>query len=472
MASVLYDRMRRSTPWTRRWGAAALLSATATALLPLLRYGAPLPRRDILTAFAVALLCGLGWVVATWRAPLTGLSLAKPEADVVIPVPGKIPRTPLTALGGTLAAALAVYAVFSAQLVAMQPDGRQARTIAALQDAGARVTTATVTEVWAQEESAVSVSGGEGTPHYWYASFAATLPDGTMLSVDRGIVAGLPFRDTKVSILYAPGRLELGGWVDDSADIAVYTRSWGPPLDFQAFWTVLMGAFALTAVVIVSLWNRGGRRLLREDAAAGRVYAVRVDTLTAVRKEHVTVGSRPGTTRTVVRRSLRASTECGDLKLGVPSYDIPLLAADFGAGGGRLLFARRWRMDNADEVPGVFVAPDGRMFPFRTGSKHVERLARKDVLHPSDPSVAARYWSMSCRTSPARRLLIVALYALAAASAVPLLVGTQSYGLGWLLFLLMATAGVLGPCLAGLAPPAVEHPVWERQRTVDPRVTT
>ncbi|MFJ9541341.1 hypothetical protein ACIRPX_29310 [Streptomyces sp. NPDC101225] len=464
--------MRRSTSWTRGWGAAALLSATAVAVLPFLRYGAPVPRLDVLTALAVALVCGLGWVAATWRAPSAGPSLAKPEADAVIPVPGRIPRRPPAVLGSALATTLALYAVCTAQLMAVQPDGSQARTIAAIQDAGARVATATITEVQAREVSSVSVSGGDGSTHFWYASFAATLSDGTVLSVDRGIIAGLPWTDTEVSVLYAPGHPELGGWVDDSADVAVYTRSWGPPLDFQTVMMVLVGGFALLPIVIVGLKNRGGSRVLREDAAAGRVYAVRVDALTAVRKEHITVGSRSGTTKTEVWRSLRASTEYGDLTLKVPPHDIPLLAADFGTGGGRLLFARRWRMSNADEVPGVLVAPDGRMFRFGASSRNVERLARKDALHATDPSVAARDWSMSCHTSPARRLLIVALYALAAGSAVPLLVGAPSQGLDLLMLLLVAVAGILSLCLARLAPPVMEHPVWERRRTVDPRVTT
>jgi hypothetical protein len=194
--------MRGSTVWTRRWGATALMSAAAAALLPLLGYGAPVPRWDILAALAVALVCGLGWVAATRRAPLIGPPLTKPapDADAGLPVPGVIPRVPLAAQAAVLAGTLAVYALVAAQVLAWQPDGRQARTLAALQDAGARVATAEITGVRAEEASHVGISRQKHGV-YWYASFTAALADGTKLSVDRGIVAHAPPPDDKVSML-------------------------------------------------------------------------------------------------------------------------------------------------------------------------------------------------------------------------------------------------------------------------------
>ncbi|MFE9095991.1 hypothetical protein [Streptomyces sp. NPDC007264] len=467
--------MRRSTVWTRRWGAAALVSAALAALLPLLRYGAPTPRRDLLAALAFALVCGLGWVAATFRAPVIGPPLAKPDGDA-FPVPGVLPRTPLAPLGGRLALALAVCALVAAQILAWQPDGPQARTIAALREAGARVATAEVTGITAEEKTDVGVSGGRFNGAYWYASFTAELPDGTALSVDRGIVARPPFEGREVSVLYAPGHAELGGWVDESTDVTAYVHTPRPPSFLGPYLlAVPVTGMALAAAVGFQLTGRGPRRLLAEDAAEGRVYVVEVTALTAMRKEHTTVGSRAGTTKVEVTCSLRAKTgRRRHLDLRVPKSDIPALAAEFGRAGGRLLFARRWRMTDGDKaVPGVFVAPDGRIFHFTASRQEVGLLTpRHDSgLSATDRSTAARDWSGVCRTTPAGRLLIVALYTAAAATALPVLTGTASHLTGYLPLPALALAGALGLALAHRWASSAGHPVWQRLTSTDPRVT-
>ncbi|MFI9153790.1 hypothetical protein [Streptomyces sp. NPDC053367] len=458
--------MRRSTPWTRGWGAAALVSAAAAVLLPFLRYGAPVPRWDVMAAAAVSLVSGLGWVAATWRAPL--VAAARPLDDG--PVPGVIPRRPLSSLGRGLAVTVGAYALVAAQLLAWQPDGAQGRTLAAIQDAGARVSHGRITAVTADEKTHVGVSGRKFGA-YHYASLTVELPDGTRLAVDRGIVAGAPYAYDEVDVLHAPGHPELGGWVDDSTDVTAYVHTWRPPFAF--------GPFFLSLVVVVTVFaaaegsrlsGRGARRLLREDAARGRVHAVRVTGLTAVHGEHRTVGSRAGSTRTEVRRSLEAATANGTVQLFVPRDDIEPLVKEFGAGGGRLLFARRWEMtDEKQAVPGVYAAPDGRVFRFTALRSDVRSLTAGGVVAfaGTDPSVTARDWEGACTTTPRGRLALVVVYAAAAASTVPVLTGTASHLTGCLPVAALAAAPLLALWLGRTT--GVD-PVWHRRTTTDPRV--
>jgi hypothetical protein len=462
-------RMRRSTVWTRRWGAATLLSAATAVLLPLLRYGAPVPRWDVIGALVVALVCGLAWVAATWRAPALEPTGTGPAGDAR-PVPGVIPRQPPAALGRGLGLTLGAFALVAAQLLAWQPDGAQARTLAAIQDAGARVSHARITEVTAEEKTNVGVSG-QRFGAYYYASLTVELPDGTRLAVDRGIVAGAPYAYDEVDVLHVPDRPELGGWVDDSTDITAYVHTWRPPFAFGPFFlSLVVGITVFAAAEGSRLTGRGARRLLREDAAQGRVHAVRVSSLTAVRAEHRTVGSRAGTTKVEVRRSLEAVTTNGTLQLFVPWDDIAPLATEFGTCGGRLLFARRWEMtDEKQSVPGVYVAPDGRVFRFTALRSDVRSLTAGGVvaLADTDPSVSARNWEGAGTTAPRGRLLLVGVYAAAAASTLPVLTGTASHLTGYLPLAAMAAAPLLAHLLGRTAR---IDPVWHRRTTIDPRV--
>ncbi|MFJ5901425.1 hypothetical protein ACIQFZ_40055 [Streptomyces sp. NPDC093064] len=262
--------MRRSTIWTRRFGAAALTASAVTTFLPVIRYGAPPPRFDVYVALVVALLCGLGWVAATARAPLAKPTVVPASrTDDAAPVPPRTPGPSLAARGSVLAGALAVVAVGSLLIQAQRPDGTQARTVRAIQAAGARVTTGTIAEVTRADASNVSKSGagkGSTTPesqHFHYVWLTVELPDGTRLRVNRGIVDGRPFRDEKVDVLYAPGRPELGGWVDESADVSVYGRTWGPPLTIPVlvpFGVALFVGFAYAAMLLPAATAREGVR--------------------------------------------------------------------------------------------------------------------------------------------------------------------------------------------------------------------
>ncbi|MFH9816802.1 hypothetical protein [Streptomyces sp. NPDC017230] len=466
--------MRRSTVWTRRWGGAALICAAVAALLPLLRYGAPVPRWDLLVVLGATLLCGLAWVAATWRAPRY---TAPPDDAPVTAVatdrlPAVIPRTPFASLGRLPAAALAGFALVPALLLAWQPDGHQGRALAGIQDAGAVVSTGTITGVSSEEKSNVGVSGRK-FGSYWYADLTTELPDGTRLTVDRGIVAGLPYQGNEVDVLHSPGRPELGGWVDDSTDLGAYAQTWRPPFSVGPWLATL-----LAAIVVIAVFGRhrgadGPRRVLVEDAATGRVKSLRVTALTAVRNEHTTVGARAGTTRVDVLRTLYAVHDGGRLRLLVPDAAIPALAAEFGPAGGRLMWATRWRLVRESKaVVCVFVAPDGRIFHCAAYPADLGRLREREVAseQSTDPSFHVRDWPGLCGTSPVVRLGLVALYAVVGACAVPLLTGTASHLTGYLPLAGVAVAGVAAAVLAMRSAHMDDLPVWERRRSRDRRV--
>jgi hypothetical protein len=422
-----------------------------------------------MAALAVSLLCGLAWVVATTRAPLMGPPLAKPDEDTG-PVPGVIPRQPVSASGRGTALTLAAYALVAAQLLAWQPDGSQSRAVAAIQDAGARVSHARIAEVTAKEKSNVGVSG-QKFGSYWYGSFTVELPDGTRLAVDRGIVSGAPYAYDEVEVLHAPGRPELGGWVDASTDVSAYAQPWRPPLAFGPYFLFVVVGLVVVAVGDRSrLTGRGARRLLREDAARGRVHAVRVNGLKAVRAEHTTVGSRAGSTKVERKVSLEADTTNGTLQLFVPGDEIEPLVKEFGVCGGRLVFARRWEMTAENQpVPGVYVAPDGRVFRFTALRADVRSLTAGGVVAfaDTDPAVAARDWEGACTTTPRARLAVLGVYAAAAATTLPVLSGSASHLAGYLPVAAMAAAHVLAVFLTRSSD---SDPVWERRTTTDPRV--
>ncbi|MGC0330114.1 hypothetical protein RKD23_003104 [Streptomyces sp. SAI-170] len=288
--------------------------------------------------------------------------------------------------------------------------------------------------------------------------------------MDRGIVAGAPFAYDEVDVLHVPGRPELGGWVDASTDITAYAQTWRPPLAFAPYFLVVVaGLLFLGASDRSRLTGRGARRLLREDAAQGRVYAVPVRRLTAVRGEHRTVGSRAGSIKVEVRVSLEADTESGSLRLFVPSEEIAPLATEFGAGGGRLLFARRWELtDEKHSVPGVYVTPDGRVCHFNALRADVRSLtAARGALVGTDRSVTARPWEGACTTTPWARLTVVGAYAAAAACALPVLTGGASHLTGYLPMAALGAASVLALFLGRTTR---IDPVWQRRTTSDSRV--
>ncbi|MER7051916.1 hypothetical protein [Streptomyces sp. NPDC000351] len=469
--------MRRSTVWTRRWGSAALICAAVAAPLPLLRYGAPVPRWDLLFLLGASLLCGLAWVAASWRAPRFTAppddAPVAPAAPVITgPLPAVIPRSTLASLGRLPAVALAGCALVPALLLGSQPDGHQGRVLAGIQDAGAVVSTGTITGVSSEEKSSVGVSGRK-FGSYWYADLAVELSDGTRLTVDRGIVAGLPHQGDEVEVLHSPGRPELGGRVDGSTDLGAYVQTWRPPLAGGPW----LATFLAVIVVLAAVGHRHGasgpRRVLAQDAAAGRVKALRVSALTAVRDEHTTVGARAGTTRVDVRRTLYAVHDGGRLRLLVPDIAIPALAAEFGPAGGRLMWATRWRLVRESRaVDCVFVAADGRIFPCAAFPSDLRRLREREVAseQPTDPSFRVRDWPGLCGTSPGVRLGLVALYAAVGACAVPVLTGTASYLTGYLPLVGVAVAGVAAAVLATRSAPMDDLPVWERRRSRDRRL--
>lgn len=470
--------MRRSTVWTRGWGTAALICAAAVVLLPVVRFTATTPRVDMLVALAAALVCGLGWVAATFRAPALEPGSLDPGVDEELPpIPSVLPRPFPVPLGPAVALALAVTAVASASLVGLRPDGAQGAALDAIQRAQPRVSTGTVVQAGEGEPTGVG-KGRRGA--YYFADLRVELADGTVLAVDRGIVGSSPEEGMDVRVLHAPGRPGLGGWVDDGVDISSYLSPWYVPLEggtLMPFAVLLFAACWASAGLVNSerVSAYGPRRLLTEDAAAGEVNAGYVDRLTAVHEAHTTVGGRAGSTKVVDRVWLSADVdEVRGLELRVDRADVLALATEFGETTGWLLWARRWNMVNGtDPVPMVFVAPDGRSFTCSVLRSHMRRLtdAAPVTWEATTPGAAARPWKGVCRTSPGARLTVVGLYAVVGASLLPALTGNAGHLTGYLPLALASAASVL---TAVLVAPAWRRtlplPGWERRRTRDARV--
>ncbi|GAA2966813.1 hypothetical protein [Streptomyces enissocaesilis] len=450
-------------------------------LLPAVRFTAPAPRIDMLVAMALALVCALGWVAATYRAPLPepgppplGLE------DELPPIPSVLPRPFPIAIGPALALVLAATAVASAFLVGLRPDGAQGEALDAIQRAKPQVATGTVVQAGDAESTGVGKRKQGG---YHFADLRVELSDRTVLAVDRGIVGYRPYEGMEVQILHAPGRPELGGWVDDGSDLSAYLSPWYVPLGDGTLmpFLVLLFVAGYAAVAFMNgprVTEHGPRRLLAEDAAAGGVNAEYVERLTAVHDAHTTPGGRAGSTKVVDKVWLSATIDgIAPLELHVDRAEILALATEFGQGTGWLVWARRWAMVNdKGSVPAVFVAPDGRTFTCSLPPSGIRRLAIDDdamVEEATTPGTATRPWKGLCRTSPRTRLMIIALYTAVGVCLLPALTGNAGHLTGYLPLALTPAAAAL---TAAFVTPAWRHtlplPGWERRTSQDPRLRT
>jgi hypothetical protein len=391
----------------------------------------------MLSALTLGLLCGLGWVAATWRAPRAGAFVEPPSSSEIQPVPAVLPRRRAVPAAGAVATVLAVMSIGSVFVLALRPDGEQGRTLYAIQEAGARVAKGTVEET--SEGESTGVGRGKRASSYHYADMRVRLTDGTVLAVDRGIVAGLPSEGDLVDVLYAPGRPELGGRVDDGTDLTVYVSAWRPLPGMKELAPFLVLTFpaglALVTFNGLSLSSRGARRLLAEDAAAGEVYAMEVRALTPYVGRQTIAGARADTGARTTDVQLWA--RCADrlVTLRVGRADVLGLASEFGASGGRLVWARRWTVSYGRlPVPGVFVAPDGRTFACEVARADLRRCVDLGLagIVRTGAGLRGRPFEGVCRTSAVGRLGIVAVWTAVAASTLPVLTGTSGYLTGYL----------------------------------------
>ncbi|MFS4096250.1 hypothetical protein [Streptomyces sp. AF1A] len=98
--------MRRSTLFTRAFGGAALACAAVALSLVFLRYDAPAPRWDILTALAAAAVTAGAWALACRAAPPLGPApSAATQESSVPPLPRRLPL-PARDVGRTTGAVL------------------------------------------------------------------------------------------------------------------------------------------------------------------------------------------------------------------------------------------------------------------------------------------------------------------------------------------------------------------------------
>ncbi len=430
----------------------------------------------MLVSMTTALVCGLGWVVATHRAPLLEPGPPGPGLDEELPpIPSALPRSFPVPFGPGFALVLAATAIASAFLVGLRPDGPQNEALDAIQQAQPRISTGTVVQVDDREPTGVG-KGKRGA--YYFADLRVELADGTVLGVDRGIVGSSPEEGMDVQVLHAPGRPGLGGWVDDGVDLSSYLSPWYVPLEggtLMPFAVLLLVACWAAAAVVnperVSAY--GPRRLLTEDAATGRVNAGYVERLTAVHDARTTVGGRAGSTKVVDRVWLSAEVDgVTAVELHVDRAEILALATEFGETTGWLVWARRWSMVNgAGMVPAAFVAPGGQSFTCSVSRSDIRRLTGAATQEATVPGTAIRPWRGVCRTSPRIRLTVVGLYATVGASLLPALTGNAGHLTGYLPLALTPVAAVLtGVLVAPAWRRTLPLPGWERRTSRDARV--
>ncbi|MEU4466294.1 hypothetical protein AB0G20_21810 [Streptomyces sp. NPDC024017] len=394
--------------------------------------------------------------------------------------PARLPVRPSRRARSHLVVIVCLFVPAAYLDLAARPDGDDVRRIGAIQKAGAATAQGTITAVSGlrQEGSVnkrmhysgdvtVEVAGEEpGTVQ------RITAPD-SQLGTARSAGA-------QVAVLYAPGSPGLGGFVDESGNVAVYadghsdwrlvpTASGGGALVLPTFIVGLL----LLVLVILEIRPRADVRVLRADAARGaRLPAVRARVTGAVRAEYTTLGDTAGRTRTKTRRWLRVDCEDG-AGLHLTSDDdeqgFASISADLAGRQGWLVGAERWRLIPGAQ-PVAFVSDDDEVL-----WAYADRQSFEDVLGATAVEVTAerRVRLLAPRTSAAltpARLPWLGLLALGWVLALPVLVTPSTWLLSWALCALSLGAVVVAcvqlPKRLGRAADRMDG--WEVMRSRDP----
>ncbi|MGX2994557.1 hypothetical protein JNUCC64_09700 [Streptomyces sp. JNUCC 64] len=478
--------MGRVTWGTRLWGGAALLLTALTVFGSLFRSGAGVPRVDVAVLSGAALLCAAGWVAAGVRANRRPRPAPTGPAEVPAP-PRRLPhRVPDVVLSRVILALLAFVPAAYVEL-GTRPDGDHARLIAAIQEAGARTVQGHVSP---RDDYRLRPDGRAWRNIHYRGDAKVLIPGrkpGTELSLTvRGVLLGPMASPWEVTVLYAPDAPELGAFVDETGNVALYAGGYGPwlertPTASGGGQAAVVSAFlALLALFFAGTGARRdpSARFLRADVArADRVPAIRAEVVTGVRDEYTTVGSEPGRTEVKTSHWLRLECADGTVVDVSPMHHHPTasasLAVELAGRPGWLMGAERWRTLSGGQ-PVVFVTDDGealwlflnrRTFEAVLGNTSVETSADRRVR-----PVAAR---TDAGLLPAR-LPWLGTLALAWALVLPVLLTPSTRALSWTLCGLSLAAVLAAMVVCGESKrPAVDRADgWEVIRHRNPVLDT
>ncbi|MFJ4769032.1 hypothetical protein ACIP88_07945 [Streptomyces uncialis] len=476
--------MGRLTRGGLLWGTVTWLLAAVAIWSAVFRSGGGMPRVDVAVLSGAALLCAGGRVWAARRSAAGDAArpevTAEPGGAVPAPptrLPVRVPRT----VRFRLVLLLGVFVPVMVIDLAARPDGDHVRLIGAIQRTGAVAAKGTITEITGLRDEA-----GVNKRRYYSGDVTVEVPVRDPGGVRKVKAPGAHLATSgsvgdEVTVLYAPDVPQLGGFVDETGNVALYTGSYAkwaqsPTASGGGFLmlpTLLLALLTLFFVVF-GMRRDAAVRVLRADAAGGGpLPAVRARVTGAVRDEYTTAGDTAGRTRTTAERSLRI--ECADgTRIAVRPDDVhpggfASLATELAGRPGWLVGAARWRL-----VPGgqplAFVTDDGEVL-WATGNGEDFATLLGDTAVATDPGRSVR--ALASRTSAGLlsvQLPALGLFALAWLLALPVLVTPSAWLLNWVLCVLSSAVALVALVRSSSAVRAAADADdgWEVTRRRDP----
>ena len=252
--------------------------------------------------------------------------------------------------------------------------------------------------------------------------------------------------------------------------------------------TLLLGAvLSVCNLALLQSWLGREQRMLKEDAAAGGVHAVRVRFGTPV-LETYRYPTGQGVGKIAARatygvelvheddtdgeRIVRLQAMNAGHSSAVGNKHLGQAAAQLAGHDGWLCWPTRWRdiagTNKERFVSAAFVSDSGHVVWGRTPEEDYEHFLRDDAapLRKTDPALAVTPVPRPARYLPKVHAMHLRIAAVGALFAVPFLLDVVPHGIGLLLGVVSGALGIFAGMTLDSVP--VDHELWTERTTSDP----
>ncbi|MFI6464670.1 hypothetical protein [Streptomyces sp. NPDC050528] len=277
-------------------------------------------------------------------------------------------------------------------------------------------------------------------------------------------------------------------WAPFAAANSAY-NGWGSDLGVvYCVLTFLLGAvLSVCNLALLQSWLGREQRMLKEDAAAGGVHAVRVRFGTPV-LETYRYPTGQGVGKIAARatygvelvheddtdgeRIVRLQAMDAGHSGAVGNKHLGQAAAQLAGHEGWLCWPTRWRdiagTNKERFVSAAFVSDSGHVVWGRTPEEDYEHFLRDDAapLRKTDPALAVTPVPRPARYLPKVHVVHLRIAAVGALFAAPFLLDVVPHGIGLLLGVVSGALGIFAGMTLDSVP--VDHELWTEHTTSDP----